>query len=260
MQLLFYFEISLIIWLAISSVWVWLLSSVSFYCVQLCNHWLVSYVDPLSNPLLKLLSIWASLNHCWPHALHLTQRILFTLKFFFSTISWHHKICLLVSQYWQKKGSRMKIGCEGGLMGQNTPTQSDRQKLHKFTFDPLNEVENPIKTLPWADVLHISPIHLRLDAVMISWIFLWQKCDYTSFGGVISISPVIYNWNSLFQSGHVWPPLQLPRKQIYAKTFLTDPFLASLDQEWKSTSQSRQSYSEIGLIDVGQWMCWNGWN
>ena len=47
-----------------------------------------------------------------------------------------------------EKGVRMKIGCEGGLMGQNTPTQSSRRKLHKFTFDPLNEVENPIKTLP----------------------------------------------------------------------------------------------------------------
>ena len=212
-----------------------------FYCVLLCNHWLVSYVDPLSNPLLKLLSIWASLNHCWPHALHLTQRILFTLKFFFSTISWHHKICLLVSQYWQKRVPAWKLVVKVDLWDKILQHRVVKRNC-KHLLDPLYEVENPIKTSPWADVLHISPIHLRLDAVMISWIFLWQKCDYTSFRGVISISPVIYNWNSLFQSGHVWPPLQLPRKQIYAKTFLTDPFLASLDQEWKSTSLPRQPH------------------
>ena len=36
--------------------------------------------------------------------------------------------------------------------------------------------------------------------------------------------------------------LQLPRKQIYAQTFLTDPFLASLDQELKSTFLSRRRH------------------
>ena len=30
-----------------------------------------------------------------------------------------------------EKGARVKIGGEGGLMGQNTPTESSRQKLHK---------------------------------------------------------------------------------------------------------------------------------
>ena len=212
----------------------------------------MSYVDPLSNPLLKLLSISASLNHCWPHALCSSLKESFLRSDSFSqTISWHHNICLLVSftvlaaSIWQKRvPARIKLGCVGGLIGQNTPKQRGRQKLHRFTSPP-NEVENPIKTAPWADVLHISPIHLRLDAVMISWIFLWQKCDYTSFGRVISISPVIYNWDSLFQSGHVWPPLQVPRKQIYAKTFLTDPFLASLDQEWKSTFLSSRPHFHL---------------
>ena len=32
------------------------------YCVLLCNHWLVSYVDPLPDPLPKLLSIWARVS------------------------------------------------------------------------------------------------------------------------------------------------------------------------------------------------------
>ena len=62
-----------------------------FYCVLLCNHWLVSYVDPPSDPLPKLLSIWARLNHCWPHALSTNP------------FSKHHKIRLLVAQYFHLK-------------------------------------------------------------------------------------------------------------------------------------------------------------
>ena len=106
-----------------------------FYCVLLCNQWLVSYVDPLSNPLLKLLSIWASLNHCWPNAPCSSLRDSFLRSIFFPQIFLENlPSCFTVLA---EKGARVKIGGEGGLMGQNTPTQSSQKKLQTFTWPPL---------------------------------------------------------------------------------------------------------------------------
>ena len=180
-----------------------------FYCVLLCNHWLVSYVDPPSDPLPKLLSIWARLNHCWPHALSTNP------------FSKHHKICFLVAQYFQSLiFCSMKIGCVRVVI-----SKSSWQKL---TWPPNEfgvEWNYPKKcSLSRSGVYFINPSsswcrnnfsEFSLPAV---WLRIFRRGNKRK-------CPVIHKF--ILKLTSLTLSLQLPRKQIYAQTFLTDPFLAS---------------------------------